>query len=92
VSTKAVPPFALEMQKIMEIKLHTRQTTISTKAMAVHVMLTTHPKARHTAVTMMANSTQKIHDHQLHFFTCFHPHEMHSWVVFSAQPTHFAMS
>src|SRR5713226_2971597 len=92
VSTNAVPPFALETQKMIEMRLHNRQTAISTKATAVQMMLTTHPKARQTAVTTMANSTQKIQDHQLHFFTCFHPHEMHSRVVCCAQLTHFEMS
>jgi hypothetical protein len=78
VSTNAVPPFALERQRIIETRLHTRQTTISRKAIAMQIVLTTHPKTRQTAVTTMANSTQRNHDHQLHFFTWFHPQEIHS--------------
>src|ERR1035438_10239730 len=84
VSTKAVPPFAFERQKMIEMRLHSRQTTISTIATAAHTMLTTIPKTRQTAVTTTANSTQKNHDHQLHFFTWSHPQEMHLSVSVAA--------
>ena len=82
VSRNAAPPFAVERQKMMETSVHSRQTISSTKVKSAQTVMTTIPKAKHTAVTMMAKSTQNNQLHHLHFLVCFHPHEMHSVMLF----------
>ena len=88
VSRNAVPPFAFDKQKMIEISVHTRHTIASTTVASVQTIEVTIPKATHTSVMMTAQMTQNSQDHQLHSLVVSHAHWMHFTSVLTAHVRH----